>query len=102
MIAAGERWDDPTGTLRPAAEDFLGAGAIIQALGRRSVSPEARLAAGALGDLEPNEMFWSIRESASGREKRSHNLARDVELAAALNTSALVPTLDGQRIVDGR
>ena len=54
VIAAGERWNGTTGPLRPAIEDLLGAGAIIEALGRRSVSPEARIAAAAVGDLEPN------------------------------------------------
>ena len=101
VIAAGERWNGTTGPLRPAIEDLLGAGAIIESLGRRSVSPEARMAAAALGDLEPNELRWALRECASGREKRSRGLPRDVELAAARDQSSVVPTLEGQQLVDG-
>lgn len=45
IIAAGERW--PTGGLRPAIEDALGAGAIASYLEPASCSPEARAAAAA-------------------------------------------------------
>ncbi len=46
IIAAGERW--PDGTLRPALEDLLGAGAILAMVGSADLSPEARAAAAAI------------------------------------------------------
>ena len=101
VIAAGERWRGTTGPLRPAIEDLLGAGSIIEALGRSSISPEARIARAAVADLEPNELRWAIRECASGRELRARGFPRDVELAASHDVSSIVPTLDGTQLVDG-
>src|SRR3546814_3057232 len=49
VIAAGEHW--PGGNLRPAIEDLLGAGAIIERLQGRP-SPEARAARAAYRELK--------------------------------------------------
>ncbi|MEV0713769.1 2-phosphosulfolactate phosphatase [Asanoa sp. NPDC050611] len=91
VIAAGERW--PDGTLRPALEDLLGAGAIIDALDAAATqSPEARTAAhayrAAAGDLRR-----TIMDSASGRELAAIGFAEDVAIALETNTSAIVPVL---------
>lgn len=102
VIAAGERWRGSTGPLRPAIEDSLGAGAIIEGLGRSSLSPEA-LVAHALwtGAAESGRnISWLLRECGSGRELRKKGYPHDVELAAELNISALVPTLRGLQLVD--
>ena len=91
VVAAGERWAD--GTLRPAMEDDLAAGAILAALGREDVaSPEAQFAArtfragrAALAD--------DIRGCASGRELIEAGYADDVERALQLDVSTNVPVL---------
>ncbi|HYF65877.1 MAG TPA: 2-phosphosulfolactate phosphatase [Herpetosiphonaceae bacterium] len=97
VIAAGERW--PDGGLRPAVEDWLGAGAVIAHLpGARS--PEAELAhqafASARADLGP-----ILRACGSGKELIGRGFAEDVALAADHDRSDCAPLLiDGayQRI----
>jgi 2-phosphosulfolactate phosphatase len=93
VIACGERW--PDGSLRPAVEDLIGAGAVVAALGGEpSCSPEASAAratfAAAAGDLAA-----VLAECASGRELRAQGLGDDVEWAAQLQVSRAVPVLGG-------
>jgi len=87
IIAAGERW--PDGTLRPAVEDLVGAGAIIASLDG-SLSPEATAAAGAFRSVDA---ISQLAESASGRELIDAGFPEDVQLAAMLNASGTVPVL---------
>ncbi len=89
VIPAGERWRD--GSLRPAWEDWVGAGAIIAHLpGRRSPEAEAALAAfaGARDDLHA-----ALSGCSSGKELIEQGYAEDVRLAAALNASPVAPLL---------
>jgi 2-phosphosulfolactate phosphatase len=89
VVAAGERWKD--GSLRPAVEDYLGAGAIISELGG-SRSPEAVVAAQAfLGVLTNVDDI--IAASVSGRELIDRGYIQDVVLAVDLNVSTCVPLL---------
>lgn len=92
VIPAGERWR-PDGSLRPAAEDWIGAGAIIRHLPGRW-SPEARLAAeafrSAAGDLRA-----FIAACSSGVELTARGFAGDVALAAALDVDDCAPLLVG-------
>src|SRR5205085_3934005 len=89
VIAAGERW--PDGSLRPALEDWLGAGAIIHELtGRRT--PEAAAAEAAFLTVRGN-LSAVLHECASGQELVERGFAADVALAAALNSSDTVPEL---------
>ncbi len=89
IIPAGERW--PDGSLRPAIEDWLGAGAIIAHLsGTRS--PEAELACRAFLHVQ-SDLAWYLTECGSGRELCGRGFAEDVALAAALNVSDCVPIL---------
>ncbi|HTO91984.1 MAG TPA: 2-phosphosulfolactate phosphatase [Candidatus Sulfotelmatobacter sp.] len=89
VIPAGERWED--GSLRPALEDGLGAGAILAGLGEE-LSPEARAAREAFAALE-SRLAEMLEHCASGRELISRGFESDVRLAAELNVSRAVPLL---------
>jgi 2-phosphosulfolactate phosphatase len=95
VVPAGERW--PDGSLRPAIEDLIGAGAIIARLaGGRS--PEADVAVAAFESAR-GRMLEQLRACSSGREPVEIGFSRDVELAAALDVSPVVPLLDGVAFV---
>jgi 2-phosphosulfolactate phosphatase len=89
VVACGERW--PDGSLRPAVEDLLAAGAVIAELPGRH-SPEAQTAAEAFLRLR-GELPLVLRECSSGRELLERGFPLDVELAAELNVSGTVPVL---------
>ncbi|MBD1911370.1 MULTISPECIES: 2-phosphosulfolactate phosphatase [unclassified Leptolyngbya] len=89
VIPAGEQW--PDGTIRPAFEDFIAAGAIISYLQGR-LSPEAQAAALAYQGARQN-LAWSIEHCGSGRELIERGFKPDVVLATQLNVSDCVPTL---------
>jgi 2-phosphosulfolactate phosphatase len=92
VVACGERWGD--GSLRPAWEDLVGAGAVIAHLpGPRS--PEAEAACDAFRQAEA-DLPGRLRACASGRELIERGFAADVEIAAACGVSDCVP-----RLVDG-
>jgi 2-phosphosulfolactate phosphatase len=87
VVAAGER--RPDGTLRPAVEDLLGAGAVLEALGGRA-SPEARAAVAAFRRCDlPGDLV----DCASGRELAELGRAADARLAAEHDVSRVVPVL---------
>ncbi|HEY9707065.1 MAG TPA: 2-phosphosulfolactate phosphatase [Oculatellaceae cyanobacterium] len=87
VIPAGERWED--GSLRPAFEDLIGAGAILSYLKGR-LSPEAKSAVAAFHSLNDN-LLIALRECSSGKELIARGFATDIELVAAINTSNCVP-----------
>src|SRR5579859_428181 len=89
LIPAGERW--PDGSLRPALEDLLGAGAIINGL-PGSRSPEAELAAAAFARFYPT-LAATLQQCSSGQELIGQGYTADVALAAAYDSSAAVPVL---------
>lgn len=113
VIAAGERWPDDT--LRPTAEDLLGAGAILAALidaGHDDLSVEARLAAaswrlasGGRAGFAPRDEgkpgptpgdSWVravLGDVASGRELAGRGDAEDLDIAAECDASSVVPQL---------
>lgn len=94
VIACGERWSAAYATedrLRPCVEDYLGAGAILAALGR-DCSPEAEVcAASFLGSAARLErLLW---ECASSRELRERDQGADVQFCSRLNITAAVPIM---------
>ncbi|MET9026475.1 2-phosphosulfolactate phosphatase [Nocardia sp. NPDC004168] len=100
VIAAGEHWPGRDG-LRPAVEDWLGAGAVAAALARSAVgplSPEAHAAAVAYGGIA--DVAALIRDCASGRELAEGGFAQDVAAATELDSSGVVPVLTDGAFVD--
>lgn len=89
VVPAGERW--PDGSLRPALEDWLGAGAVIAALGKQN-SPEAQAAANTFRAVE-GDLSRVLKECSSGRELHERGFGADVELAAQHDVSQTVPHL---------
>lgn len=89
VIPAGERW--PDGGLRPALEDWLGAGAIISRL-PGSRSPEAQAAAEAFAAARA-DLAQRLRQSASGQELIVRGYATDVDWAAQVDASTTVSRL---------
>ncbi len=89
VIPAGELW--PDGSFRPAVEDFLGAGAILDALDY-PCCPEAEIARGAFRAIG-NRLDSLIRLSVSGRELMDAGYPGDVDLALEQNVSRTVPVL---------
>jgi 2-phosphosulfolactate phosphatase len=91
VIAAGERW--PDGSLRPALEDLLGAGAVIAALSElgRSLSPEAEAARACFEATA--DLASAVTNAASGRELTGRGFAADVAIATETNSCRAVPVL---------
>jgi 2-phosphosulfolactate phosphatase len=101
VIAAGERWshgDGWSGSLRPAVEDLIGAGAILAALSPRDPSPEA-VAAMAAFQAAADDLPSFLAACSSGKELIERGFASDVTLAAEHNVSRSVPRLRDDRLV---
>jgi 2-phosphosulfolactate phosphatase len=95
LVPAGERW--PDGSLRPAYEDLVGAGAVVDRLGGQDLdlllTPEAEAAALAFRSLRPLELC------PSGAELVDKGFAEDVRIAAEIDASEVVPVLVEGRFV---
>jgi len=91
VVPAGERWLD--GSLRPALEDWLGAGAILQGL-PASRSPEAESAV-AIFKRHRDRLIETLDHCGSGRELGGRGHSKDKFIAAQLDISACVPRFDG-------
>jgi 2-phosphosulfolactate phosphatase len=98
VIAAGERW--PDGSLRPALEDLLGAGAILAALrdaaaardgGAGIFSPEAEAARACFEATA--DVAAAVSGCASGRELIEGGFGDDVAIAVEIDACLVVPVL---------
>ena len=95
VIPAGERW--PDGSLRPALEDWLGAGAILRGLpGARS--PEAESAV-ALFERHRDQLVEVLDQCGSGRELDWRGHHEDKLIAGQLDISHCVARFDGTAFV---
>ena len=92
LIPAGEKWED--GTLRPALEDWIAAGAIIAHL-PGSRSPEAHTAETAFLAAR-SDLPTYLEHCGSGKELIGKGFASDVKLAFALNVSDTAPLLSNR------
>jgi 2-phosphosulfolactate phosphatase len=100
VIPCGEMWSDgkeEEDTLRPAIEDYIGAGAILSYL-KGEKSPEAEVCMGAFYHAEPklDELIW---DCGSGRELREKGFGADVKHCSQLNTYQTVPVLRNNHFV---
>lgn len=95
LVPAGERWAD--GTLRPAYEDLLGAGAVALRL-RGELSPEAAMAKAAFLSLR-GALPRQLPACASGLELCDRGYGDDVAIAAELDVSETLCELVGDGYV---
>jgi 2-phosphosulfolactate phosphatase len=89
VIPAGERW--PDGSLRPAIEDWIGAGAVLAQLPGRP-SPEAAMSIAAFESV--GRLCGPVIEgSISGKELIGRGFGEDIALAVELDASITAPRL---------
>lgn len=91
VVPAGERWRD--GSLRPALEDWLGAGAILRWL-PGSRSPEAESAV-AVFERHAGTLVETLGQCGSGRELEERGHVKDKFTAGQLDVSSCVARFDG-------
>lgn len=94
VVAAGERW--PDGMLRPALEDWLGAGAIVDRLTADHVPSGFARAAAAAYRAAGAGLADDVRGCPSGRELIDRGYDVDVALACAEDADDVAP-----RLIDG-
>ncbi|MGG3468751.1 2-phosphosulfolactate phosphatase [Neobacillus pocheonensis] len=101
IVPCGEQWNDVKNnedTLRPAIEDYLGAGAILNYLEGKK-SSEAEICLGTFQHARPKlkELIW---ECGSGRELRGRGFADDVIHCSRLNAYQTVPILKNDHFIN--
>ena len=92
VVPAGERW--PDGSLRPALEDLLGAGAVLASLDLQdALSPEAAAASLVYASLDAASLVDRVHNCASGQELIRNGFSQDVEVAVEVDASDVIPVL---------
>lgn len=91
VIAAGERW--PDGSLRPALEDGLGAGAVLWHLSVAGCQLSAEAAAMATTYEATADVGDAVRASASALELIAIGFSSDVDVAIEADVDAHVAVL---------
>ncbi|MGH9122427.1 MAG: 2-phosphosulfolactate phosphatase [Acidimicrobiales bacterium] len=91
IVASGERWSD--GSLRPALEDALGAGAVLSHLAKAGLPLSAEASAMAAMFEGISDLDASLRACASARELKANGYERDVDAALELDADKHVPLL---------
>ncbi|MFP5488756.1 MAG: 2-phosphosulfolactate phosphatase [Acidimicrobiia bacterium] len=98
VVAAGERWHDVDGPLRPAVEDLIGAGAVLHALDPAGsvappcCDPEARAARAAFLDARPL-LAEVLAATRTGQELIARGDADDVSTSAELDATYVAAQL---------
>ncbi|HUG62329.1 MAG TPA: 2-phosphosulfolactate phosphatase [Methylomirabilota bacterium] len=92
VIAAGERRLGGEGSMRPAVEDLVGAGAVLAALHSERPSPEA-VAAIAAFRAAAGDLPGFLAGCASGRELIDAGFPEDVAIAAERDVDQVAPVL---------
>lgn len=92
VVAAGERW--PNGALRPALEDWLGAGAVVARMAARR-TPEAAAAEAAFSQAR-GRLVSTLMTTPTGQELVYRGFEADVHCAAELDATRRAPILVDQ------
>lgn len=91
VIASGERW--PDGSLRPALEDGLGAGAVLWHLSAAGCRLSVEAAAMATTYKATGDVGEAVRASVSALELKATGFSSDVDVAVELDVDAHVAVL---------
>ncbi|MGG3564805.1 2-phosphosulfolactate phosphatase [Neobacillus rhizosphaerae] len=101
VIPCGEQWESSKeyeDTLRPAIEDYLGAGAILSYLeGKKSPEAELCMTSFLHSKDKLNDLIW---DCGSGRELRGRGYEADVNHCCRLNVYQTVPLLNKDHFVE--
>jgi len=98
VIPAGERWERDN-SLRPALEDFIGAGAIIRYL-QGSLSPEAKAAVACFQSTKDN-LQSVLKQCSSGKQLIEMGFEKDIHPISELDVDDCAPVLKDDVFIKG-